>query len=169
MHVDGTGRLQTVTKTNNELFYRLIRAFHERTGVPMIVNTSMNIMGEPIAETPQDALWLLLFTGVDYCVIENRIVTKAPSFTSVLDLVPCRTPLGDALLSDNAGFNGNTRLIADTKAYERGLDVFSRIDNRSSFRALFGKAIQTKEDETECMRIVGYMFSRSLIEFKRSA
>jgi carbamoyltransferase len=169
MHVDGTGRLQTVTKTNNELFYRLIRAFHQRTGVPMIVNTSMNIMGEPIAETPRDALWLLLFTGVDYCVIENRIVTKAPSFTSVLDLVPRRTPLGDALLSGEVRFSDKTRLIADTKAYKRGLDVLNRIDSQSSFRSLFGKTIQTKEDEAECMRMVGYMFTRSLIEFERSA
>jgi carbamoyltransferase len=169
IHVDGTGRLQTVTKTNNELFYRLIRAFQQRTGVPMIVNTSLNIMGEPIAETPRDALWLLLFTGVDYCVIENRIVTKAPSFTSVLDLVPCRTPLGDTLLSGNSGSDDGTSLIADTKSYKWGVDVLNRIDDRSSFRELFGKTIQTKGYETECMRIVGYMFAHSLIAFKRSA
>jgi carbamoyltransferase len=168
-HVDGTGRLQTVTETNNEQFYRLIRAFYQRTGVPMIVNTSMNIMGEPIAETPRDVLWLLLFTGVDYCVIENRIVTKAQSFTSVLDLTPCRTPQGDDLLASNADSNAAPGKGAKTKAYERGLDVLRRIDNRSSFSTIFGKIIEGKEDEIECMLIVGQLFARSLIEFKRSA
>jgi carbamoyltransferase len=169
MHADGTGRLQTVTETNNEQFYRLIRAFHQRTGVPMIVNTSLNIMGEPIAETPRDALWLLLFTGVDYCVIENRIITKASSFTSVLDLVPCRTAKGEAALSWHSGSKGEVKEAVKPKHYERGMDVLNRIDNRSSFRELFAKNIQMQEDETECRFIVGQMFALSLIEFKPDA
>ena len=76
VHVDGTGRVQTLTKEGNGKFYELVRRFYERTGVPMLLNTSFNTMGEPIVETPQDALLCLLSTGLDYCVLENKLVTK---------------------------------------------------------------------------------------------
>jgi carbamoyltransferase len=82
VHVDGTGRVQTLTRDANGRFYDLVNAFYERTGVPMILNTSFNIMGEPIIETPQDALWCLLYTGLDYCVLEDSLVTKKESYTS---------------------------------------------------------------------------------------
>ena len=52
VHVDGTGRLQTVTAEANGRFYELVRSFHEKTGVPILLNTSFNVMGEPIVETP---------------------------------------------------------------------------------------------------------------------
>jgi carbamoyltransferase len=76
VHVDGTGRLQTVDQNSNPRFYDLIRCFHERTGVPMLVNTSFNVMGEPIVETPADALACLLNSGLDCCVFEESIVFK---------------------------------------------------------------------------------------------
>ena len=65
VHVDGTGRLQTVTGERNGIFYDLIAEFDRRTGVPMLLNTSFNTMGEPIVETPEDALWCFLATGMD--------------------------------------------------------------------------------------------------------
>src|SRR5262249_25441838 len=98
VHVDGTGRPQTVRKENNPRFYELIRAFHARTGVPIILNTSLNIMGEPIVETPLEAAWLLVSTGVDYCIIGERVVGKSAGFNSVLDLVPFRTQKADDML-----------------------------------------------------------------------
>jgi hypothetical protein len=76
VHVDGTGRLQTLTPEANGPFYDLVNRFFEKTGVPMVLNTSFNIMGEPIVETPEDALFCLLATGLDYCVLEDRIVAK---------------------------------------------------------------------------------------------
>lgn len=76
VHVDGTGRYQTVTKEANGRFYELVRAFHERTGVPVILNTSFNVMGEPIVETPTDALLCFQATGIDYCVLEGWLVRK---------------------------------------------------------------------------------------------
>jgi carbamoyltransferase len=77
VHVDGTGRLQTVTRQANPRFYDLIRCFYERTGVPMLLNTSFNVMGEPIIETPRDALACLLHSGLDCCVFEEGIAFKA--------------------------------------------------------------------------------------------
>jgi carbamoyltransferase len=88
VHVDGSARIQTLTKQNNGDFYDLVRRFYEKTGIPMVLNTSFNIAGEPLVETPADALWCLLATGLDECVIEGRIVVKKNSFHSLLDLYP---------------------------------------------------------------------------------
>jgi carbamoyltransferase len=76
VHVDGTGRLQTLTRENNGRFYELVKEFYEKTGVPILLNTSFNRMGQPIIETPADAIACLLNTGLDCCVFEDRIVTK---------------------------------------------------------------------------------------------
>lgn len=76
VHVDGTGRVQTLTRQNNGRFYELVRKFYEKTGVPVLLNTSFNRMGQPIIETPADAIACLLETGLDCCVFEDRIVFK---------------------------------------------------------------------------------------------
>lgn len=106
VHVDGTGRVQTVTQAVNGAYYDLVREFGERTGVPMLLNTSLNVMGEPIVETPDDALWCLLLTQLDACVFDGAVVTKKPGYRSLADLYPYflvdpksvrRPPSGDAL------------------------------------------------------------------------
>jgi carbamoyltransferase len=79
-HVDGTGRVQTLTEQANGRFYELVRKFHERTTVPLLLNTSFNFMGQPIVETPLDALQCLMNTGLDCCVFEDRIVYKSVSW-----------------------------------------------------------------------------------------
>lgn len=87
-HVDGTGRVQTVTEKDNGFYYLIVKEFYKRTGVPVLVNTSFNIMGEPIVETPEDALWCLLGTDIDYVTFDNCIVGKSEGSSSILDLVP---------------------------------------------------------------------------------
>jgi carbamoyltransferase len=76
VHVDGTGRVQTLTRENNGRFYELVKRFYQKTEVPMLLNTSFNRMGQPIIETPTDAIECLLNTGLDCCVFEDRIVFK---------------------------------------------------------------------------------------------
>jgi carbamoyltransferase len=76
VHVDGTGRLQTLTRETNGRFYELVKQFYDRTGVPMLLNTSFNRMGQPIVETPADAIECLLSSELDCCVFEDRIVFK---------------------------------------------------------------------------------------------
>lgn len=88
VHYDGTGRLQSLRRSTHPRLYELVEKFDRATGVPIILNTSFNVMGEPIIETPDDALWSLLYTAIDVCVFENLIVRRAPSFTSMLDLKP---------------------------------------------------------------------------------
>lgn len=75
VHVDGTGRLQTVTKKENGIFYELISEFHKITGVPVLLNTSFND-NEPIVETPADAVSTFLKTNIDYLSIGNYLVWK---------------------------------------------------------------------------------------------
>ena len=75
-HVDGTGRLQTVSKDVNLLYYNLINEFYKITGVPAIVNTSMNVMGEPIVNTPDHAYKMILKTDMDFLVMGNFMISK---------------------------------------------------------------------------------------------
>jgi carbamoyltransferase len=77
-HQDGTARVQTVTEDTNPLFYRLIKKFGERTGVPVLINTSFNVRGEPIVCTPQDAYNTFVHTGIDALVIGRFLVTAKP-------------------------------------------------------------------------------------------
>jgi carbamoyltransferase len=76
VHVDGTGRLQTVTAEANPRFRALIEAFHALTGVPIVLNTSFNIMGKPILHSAEDALTMFYTTGLDAVVIEDWLLTK---------------------------------------------------------------------------------------------
>ena len=75
-HVDGTARLQTVTEEANPLYHRLITRFDELTGVPMVLNTSLNIRGEPIARTPDDAIRCFTESGLDVLVVADRVLLK---------------------------------------------------------------------------------------------
>lgn len=94
VHIDGTGRIHTVRKDANSKLHELLKRFYERTGVPILLNTSFNISGEPIVETPEDALWCLLYTNLDFLVLGDRIVTKEQGFNSILDLCPHITATG---------------------------------------------------------------------------
>jgi len=75
-HVDGTGRLQSVNRNANPLYYDLIKEFYKITGVPVIINTSMNVMGEPIVNTPEQAYRMIVKTDMDCIVMGNYLVRK---------------------------------------------------------------------------------------------
>jgi carbamoyltransferase len=77
VHLDGTGRLQTVKKEWNARYHRLITEFHKLTGVPILLNTSFNVMGKPIVHSVEDAIAVFFTCGLDLLVIENRIWDKA--------------------------------------------------------------------------------------------
>ena len=77
-HVDGTARLQTVGRETHPLFHRLLVEFGRRSGVPVLLNTSFNVRGEPIVCTPRDALSCYFRTGLDALVIGPFVVTEKP-------------------------------------------------------------------------------------------
>ena len=76
VHADGTGRLQSVTRARNPAYAALIEAFAELTGVPILLNTSFNVMGKPILHTAEDAILMFYTTGLDAIVVEDWILTK---------------------------------------------------------------------------------------------
>lgn len=76
VHVDGTSRVQSVGKNFPGRFYQLIQEFYKRTSVPALLNTSFNVKGEPIVNSPQDAIRTFLNSGIDVLVLENYIVEK---------------------------------------------------------------------------------------------
>ena len=75
-HVDYTSRIQTVDKNTNKKFYDLINKFKKKTGCPLIINTSFNVRGEPIVNSPTDAFKCFMGTNLDYLVIGNFILEK---------------------------------------------------------------------------------------------
>ena len=77
-HVDGTARLQTVHPDTNPRYYRLLKAFEKLSGVPVLLNTSFNVMGEPIVESPIDAIHCFFSTGLDYLVLGDHLLGKRP-------------------------------------------------------------------------------------------
>lgn len=75
-HIDNSSRVQTLTKDHNPKFYELIENFYKQTGVPIVMNTSLNIKGEPIVETPDDAMKLFQESDVEVLVINNKMYLK---------------------------------------------------------------------------------------------
>ena len=73
-HVDGTGRLQTVSAESNSLYYDLISEFYKITGIPVLINTSMNVMGEPIVNTLEQAYQMIVKTDMDCIVMGNNLI-----------------------------------------------------------------------------------------------
>jgi carbamoyltransferase len=76
-HVDGSARIQTVSREDNPLYYALIRRFFEKTGCPVVVNTSFNVRGEPIVCTPEDAWRCFARTNMDALVLGPFIIERA--------------------------------------------------------------------------------------------
>lgn len=76
IHVDGTSRIQTVSKERNKLYYNLIKEFEKKTGVPILLNTSLNDHGEPIVCTPEDAYDCFKRIGTDYLVMGKFLINK---------------------------------------------------------------------------------------------
>jgi carbamoyltransferase len=77
VHVDGTARVQTVRREQNERLYLLLEEFEKLTGVPVLLNTSFNIKGEPIVEAPADAVNCFLSTGIDYLALHDMLIAKS--------------------------------------------------------------------------------------------
>lgn len=90
-HIDGTARLQTVASEDAPEYHALISAFHEITGVPVVLNTSYNDAGEPIVETPMDALCTFVRTELDYLWFDGILISKVDR--TLPEAHPARRPL----------------------------------------------------------------------------
>jgi carbamoyltransferase len=79
-HADNTARVQTVTREANPRYWSLINEFKSLTGVPMLMNTSFNLKGEPIVCTPKDAIRTFYSSGLDFLVLGDCVVAKDPAW-----------------------------------------------------------------------------------------
>jgi carbamoyltransferase len=84
-HVDFSARIQTVSRKTNPEFHALISAFKKLTGVPILVNTSFNIRGEPIVDSPFDAIKCFLGTDIDVLVLSRFMVLKSENSSKIID------------------------------------------------------------------------------------
>jgi carbamoyltransferase len=87
VHVDGTGRLQSVTEDLNPRYYKLIDAFRVITGVPVVLNTSFNVMGKPIVDSVEDAVAVFQTSGLDLLVIDDTVFFKNEEHRSGTDVM----------------------------------------------------------------------------------
>jgi carbamoyltransferase len=94
VHVDGTARVQTVRADQNERLYRLLQEFDAITGVPVLLNTSFNVKGEPIVETPEDAIHCFLTTGIDYLILHDVVMHKKPTYRVVAPVAKMLSDVG---------------------------------------------------------------------------
>jgi carbamoyltransferase len=78
VHADGTARVQTMSHQDDPWLAQVLRAFDARTGVPVLINTSLNVRGKPIVESPADALACLFTTEMDFLVLGDRLIARTP-------------------------------------------------------------------------------------------
>ena len=76
IHVDNTSRLQVVSKGQNLQLYLLLKEFAKISEVPVLINTSFNIKGEPMVETPEDAIKTFIKSDIDYLVLNNYLIKR---------------------------------------------------------------------------------------------
>jgi len=84
-HIDGSGRLQTIRKHKNPLYYNLIKKFGKLSGIPILINTSFNIRGEPIVCTPNDAYKCMMGTEIDYLVVDKFLIKRMDNLKHIWD------------------------------------------------------------------------------------
>jgi carbamoyltransferase len=75
-HVDGSARIQTVRREQNPLYYDLLKEFEKVSGTPILLNTSFNLRGKTMANTPKDAIWTFMNSDMDYLVMGNYLISK---------------------------------------------------------------------------------------------
>jgi carbamoyltransferase len=84
-HVDGSGRLQTTRREQNKLYYDLIKKFGKLSGIPILINTSFNIRGEPIVCTPEQAYRCMMGTGIDYLIMDKFLIKREDNPKDIWD------------------------------------------------------------------------------------
>lgn len=89
VHVDGSGRLQTIERNQNPLYYDLIKEFGRLSGIPILINTSFNIRGEPIVCAPHNAYRCMMGTGIDYLVVDRFLIRREDNPHDAWDSETC--------------------------------------------------------------------------------
>jgi len=160
LHVDGTARVQTV---HEGPLRDLLLRFGEVTGVPMLLNTSFNGPGEPLAETTEDALWCGAQHGLDFVVIGEKLFEREPGF-SVLDLVPRIVAVRGVERDEGLPFDVQTRWGPRTQLVPMSLRfVLDALDGVAD-----GHALLTRLDELVPRSDKGDWLAQALIQLRNA-
>jgi carbamoyltransferase len=157
-HVDGSARVQTVSARSNPRFHRLLQAFGQQTGTPVLLNTSFNNNAEPIVDSIEDAIVCFLTTGLNYLVIEDHLVRKKAMTPALLgELVPSLPAY--LQLTETTQYSSSGRLTSHASACNRYYAkkhiklsaqtsaALKRADGQASLAKLFGTSLADAFDE----------------------
>ena len=178
-HTDGTARIQTVSRKDNPKFWQLIHDFQQRTGIPILLNTSFNNNAEPIVNDAQNAVVCFLTTKIQYLVIGDYLISKQEKDSrSYLDLYPvmpqyvivekvikyCKSTLEhEFLLKCNYSEKYTTPIVASM------FEVLSHADGNRSLGELVALADIKDEQLEEIITGILDLWSRRLIVLQPSA
>jgi hypothetical protein len=150
-HVDGTARVQTVDSKVEPLYHSLISAFERKTGIPLIVNTSFNLRGMPIVESPYDALQCFLFTDMD-CLYLGRFKLNRPDPSSWFPMISPEWDFntGRDMSSEKHQIickrkDGAKQIAVDTTS--ELIDLCTVLDGGNSMQEAFDRAYGRKLDQ----------------------
>jgi len=184
-HVDGTARLQTVKEEDNPWYYRLIQAFFKITGVPMVLNTSLNIRGEPIVESPSDAIRTFLATGskgMPLLVLGQYLVSHRtyppdhdPTFDASL-AIPTKVPYyaDEVRTHSESGLPSAVRIMVGQDVWvtlESYLElmVLEQVDGLTPLEEVVETVVEEADDEGvgvfEVMSVVKSLYEHRLLSF----
>jgi carbamoyltransferase len=173
VHVDGTARIQTLERDHNPLYHDLVSAFHQRSGLPMVLNTSFNIKGEPIVETADDAVRHFLDSDLDLLFLGEHCIQKRP-FPSDDELAELR-PVAHAgftaqMLSNAEGEAMQVNLMAHGQNWEADqleLGVLEACTGESTIAdLLIDFEAEFEVDPADVLRCLKAGFQRRLLHFE---
>jgi carbamoyltransferase len=179
-HVDGTARIQTVSKKTNPKYWELINEFGKLTGVAMLLNTSFNNNVEPIVDSVQDSVVCFLTTKLDYLVVGDYLVSKREvDYSSYMNLVPSLPKY--ARLQSTQKFSTNDEMVTvyeignsfdDRYTVSVSADVFNLLasaDKERTFAELFeAQGITDEERKREIIAEIVEMWGRRVVALEPS-
>ena len=173
VHVDGSARLQTLERGAEPLFHALLEAFCERTGLPLLLNTSLNTRAEPLVESASDAVGLLLDSDLDLLVLEDRLVRRR-AFPREHDFEHARPTqyagFSAQVVSDADGDAVAVVLMAHGRNWEADaleLTVLEACDGASSVAELTSSlAPELGMDAGELLDVLRRLYGRQLVHFE---
>jgi carbamoyltransferase len=179
-HVDGTARLQTVSRETNPAYWNLIHEFEKLTGVPVLLNTSFNNNAEPIVDSVHDAVSCFLTTGLDLLVVDNFVVRKngapaspagsghlAPSLVPSRKLTMQRQPTNGHGINDVRYWNEATKSLEFQKGpvalSKRAFDLLQLADGVSTFDELAARLGYAEAERAETITEMHELWSDRVI------
>jgi len=167
-HVDGSSRLQTLDSQDNPRYRRLIELFHQKTGIPMVLNTSFNIAGEPLVETPEDAIRTFLDSDLDLLVLGDFLIRKQ-SWEAQLKNNPSHLAASAEMISDQTGEAMSVRFMVGAKTFDSDqlqLALWEACNGENSLDEIINYFVEEhQEDAEDCFSRLEELWQWRLIKF----